>query len=435
MARGAPAGAARPRLQPGRAPGACGSLGLCSASRRGGGRPSVPAAGAEKAGVKRQTPPPSVAPRAAAPARARALSRLLSCRPSRLPSSPPPGRQQAGRLGHLWLAAALLAPALALAKPPVVDRCVVPGRSGGNLDLTCQLARSALANALPDRAPLALAYQPVGTGALVFNEAARNSILHQGAVVAFSTGTLVNLAQGHFGRHTPASVQWVAALALDHAVVTVHRDAPWRDLPALLAELKANPSSVSFGASGTVGTQEWVKAALLARTVGVPRQALRVVGFEGNPEAIQALRDRRVQVLNYDAAEISQQLAAGAPLRVLAVLAPKRLPGPLAGVPTAIEQRVPVQWPVLRGVYASPGFDADSAAETGQALVRGLDHPELRARLTQLGLQPLGLRGEALQREVVAQWQRLHSQSQGLGLVIDSGAPPVAAGPARRPQP
>ena len=48
-----------------------------------------------------------------------------------------------------------------------------------------------------------------------------------------------------------------------------------------------------------------------------------------------ALQGGHVQVVSGDASEAEEQLKAGAKIRVLAVLADKRLPGGLANVPTA----------------------------------------------------------------------------------------------------
>jgi hypothetical protein len=45
----------------------------------------------------------------------------------------------------------------------------------------------------------------------------------------------------------------VAALAQDHGVVAVHRDAPWRTLAALLTDLRRQPAAVAFAAGGTIG--------------------------------------------------------------------------------------------------------------------------------------------------------------------------------------
>lgn len=316
-------------------------------------------------------------------------------------------------------AAVLLAASAASPVAAQVSRCVAPAKPGGGFDLTCQLVREALQPLIP---ALPISYQPGGIGALVFDEVVRDArpASPGGAeLIAFSSGTLLNLAQGRFGRRGAEAVQWVAALAIDHGVVVVHRDAPWKDLPALLETLKAQPASIAFAAGGTIGSQDWMKAALLARAAGVGPRAMRLVAFEGGGDAMQALAGRHVQVLTGDAAEVVQQLQQGAPLRVLAVLSAARLPGPLAKVPTAREQGVDVQWPILRGVYTSARTPATVVAEVARRLAEVQAREDHRARLERLGLQPVdpSVVGPSLSGHVRAEVERHRRQAIEIGLM------------------
>ncbi|MGY0195808.1 Bug family tripartite tricarboxylate transporter substrate binding protein [Leptothrix sp. BB-4] len=307
---------------------------------------------------------------------------------------------------------------------PQPTACIVPAKPGGGFDLTCQFARRAW-QAVGDELPLT--YQPGGIGAWVYRSLMRDGMRDTGAhepagpaakaLVAWSSGTLLNLAQGRFGRYEPGSLHWVASLALDHGVVAVHRDSPWRHLGELLQALKASPASIGFAAGGTIGSQDWMKAALLARAAGVSHKAIRVVAFEGGGDAVQALRGRHVQVLCGDAAELTQQLRDGAPLRVLAVLARQRLGGALASVPTAREQGVELDWPILRGVYAGPATPVATATAWGQRLLAGAMREDAVIALRQLGLDPQPLAGAALATRVEDEIVRWRQLAREFGLV------------------
>lgn len=87
---------------------------------------------------------------------------------------------------------------------------------------------------------------------------------HAGQLVAFSSGSLLNLAQGRFGPHTLGDVRWVATLAKDYGVVAVRHDSPYKTLPQLMAASKEAPGRMVFGAGGSIGSQDWMKAALAA---------------------------------------------------------------------------------------------------------------------------------------------------------------------------
>lgn len=311
------------------------------------------------------------------------------------------------------LAPWLLGGLAAAARPAAALQCVVPAKAGGGFDITCRLAQQALATAMPG---MPAVYQPGGIGALVFNEVVAGRRATARELIAFSSGTLLMLAQGRLGRHPVDAVRWLAGLALDHGVVAVHRDAPWRRLPELLQALAANPAAVIFAGGGTLGSQDWVKSARLARAAGVGHRAFRFVAFEGGGDALQALRGRHVQVLAGDAAELSEPLRQGQPLRLLAVLSERRLAGPLAAVPTAREQGVDLVWPILRGVYAALAMPAAEAEAWSRQLLAGQRAPAYAEALQGYSLQALPLAGEALAREVGAQWAGYQRDAVEFGL-------------------
>lgn len=59
--------------------------------------------------------------------------------------------------------------------------------------------------------------------------------------MAFSSGSLLNIAQGRFGPHPVQAVRWIATLGTDYGVVAVHRDSPHQSLPQLV-ELREAPT-------------------------------------------------------------------------------------------------------------------------------------------------------------------------------------------------
>lgn len=321
-----------------------------------------------------------------------------------------------------WLLGLALAPSLGrtrsnapAAPAPSALHCVVPAKPGGGFDLTCQLLREALAS---PPGPPAVVYHPGGIGALAYREVVQGLRPHPRELLAFSSGTLLNLAQGRFGPWRPERIRWVAGFARDHGVVAVHAASGWKTLGQLLDALRAAPSSVAFAAGGTIGSQDWMKAALLAQAAGVSHKSLRVVAFEGGGDALQALQGRHVQVLCGDAAELSLAPGALAGLRLLAVLSQQRLQGPLADVPTAVEQGIDVTWPILRGVYASADFPAAELQAWEERLRRALASADHQARVRGRGLQPLALSGTALEREVGEQLSRFGELAERFGVTV-----------------
>ncbi|MCC4119048.1 tripartite tricarboxylate transporter substrate binding protein, partial [Aromatoleum toluclasticum] len=59
---------------------------------------------------------------------------------------------------------------------------------------------------------------------------------------------------------------------------------------------------------GSVGSQDWMKSALIAREAGVNYKKMRYVAFEGGGEAMTALMGGHVQAYTGDASEVAAHL-------------------------------------------------------------------------------------------------------------------------------
>ena len=264
------------------------------------------------------------------------------------------------RTPRILAAALAVAAGAAFAGPLDKTECIAPAKPGGGFDLTCKLAQSSLLDGKFIADPMRVSYMPGGIGAVAYNAIVAQRPAEANTIVAFSGGSLLNLAQGKFGRYSENDVRWLAAVGTDYGAVIVRADSPLKSLKDLVAAIKADPSKVVFGAGGTVGSQDWMKAALTARAAGLDHKAMRFVAFEGGGEAATALQGGHIQVYSGDAADAVEQMRAGSRIRLLAGMADKRLEGELADVPTAKEQGFDIEWPIIRGFYLGPKVsDAD----------------------------------------------------------------------------
>ncbi len=249
---------------------------------------------------------------------------------------------------------------VSLAGPLDKTECIAAAKPGGGFDLTCKLAQAALMQGKYIADPMRISYMPGGIGAVAYNTIIAQRPAEANTLVAYSGGSLLNIAQGKFGRYNENDVRWVSAVGSDFGAVIVAENSPFKSLKDLVAAVKADPTKVVFGAGGSIGSQDWMKAALTARAAGLSPKSMRFVAFEGGGEASTALQGGHVQVYSGDASEAEEQIKAGAKIRVLAVMSDKRLEGSLAGVPTAKEQGMDVEWPIIRGYYVGPKVsDAD----------------------------------------------------------------------------
>ena len=304
-------------------------------------------------------------------------------------------------------------------RPARQDRVHRPGQAGRRLwDLTCKLAQSALTDGKYISSPMRVSYMPGGIGAVAYNAIVAQRPAEANTIVAFSGGSLLNLAQGKFGRYTENDVRWLAAVGTDYGAVIVAEASPFKTMADLVAAVKADPTKVVFGAGGTVGSQDWMKAALTAKAAGLDPKSMRFVAFEGGGEAITALQGGHVQVYSGDASEAEEQIKAGAKIRVLAVMSDKRLEGGLAKVPTAKEQGMDIEWPIIRGFYLGPKVsDADYKTwiVTFDKMMATPEFAKLRSERSLFPFAKTGADLDAFVKERVGYYRKLAAD---LGLAV-----------------
>lgn len=112
-------------------------------------------------------------------------------------------------------------------------------------------------------------YMPGGVGAVAYNAVVAQRPGDAGTLVAWSSGSLLNLAQGKFGRFDEGAVRWLAAVGTSYGAIAVKSDSPYKNLDDLVKALKADPSKVVIGSGGTVGSQDWMQTALIAKAAGI----------------------------------------------------------------------------------------------------------------------------------------------------------------------
>ncbi|KXU34596.1 tricarboxylic transporter [Ventosimonas gracilis] len=300
---------------------------------------------------------------------------------------------------------------------PRRPECIAPAAPGGGFDLTCKLAQTALVQEKHLSNPMRVTYMPGGIGAVAYNAVVAQRPKDPGTIVAFSSGSLLNLAQGKFGRFDENAVKWLAAVGTSYGAIVVRKDAPWQTLPELIEALKQDPSQVVIGSGGTVGSQDWMQVALLARVAGVDPHKLRYVAMEGGGELATALLGGHIKVASTDISDSIPHVQSG-DMRILAVLADERLPGATTeNIPTAKEQGVDVSWPVVRGFYVGPKVsdkDYQWWKNTFDQLLASEDFAKLREERE---LYPFALSGEELDAFVKQQVAQYRELAQEFGLI------------------
>jgi putative tricarboxylic transport membrane protein len=321
------------------------------------------------------------------------------------------------QLRFLALAAGLATAMNAMAFEPSKPECIAPAKPGGGFDLTCRIVSNGFKDAGLMEVPMAVTFMPGGVGAVAYNHINASRRDDGNALVAFSSGSLLNIAQGKFGRNLDENAaRWVGAAGVDYGAVIVKADAPWNTLEELVEDVKKDPSKFVLGAGGGVGSQDWMKAAILMKSVGVDPKSMRYVAYEGGGEATAALMGGHIQIYPGDVGEMVGQMEAGK-LKMLAVMAPNRLEGEFAAIPTAKEAGFDAEWTILRGYYLGPDVSDDAYDYWAAQFEKAYENDAFIKTVEDKGLMPFKMSGEEFDAYVKGRVGYMRDLAKDAGLI------------------
>lgn len=306
--------------------------------------------------------------------------------------------------------------ASALAYEPSKPTCIAPAKPGGGFDLTCRVVATGFEKAGLLKTPMAVTFMPGGVGAVAYNHINNVRPNDGDTLVAFSSGSLLNLAQGKFGKDLDENdARWVGTAGVDYGAIMVKADAPWQTLAELVDDMRKDPSAFVLGAGGGVGSQDWMKAAILMKASSIDPKKMRYVAYEGGGEAIAALMGGHIKVYPGDIGEMKGQLEAGK-VRVLAVMSPQRLEGEFANIPTAQEQGFDAEWTIMRGYYLGPKVSDDAYQYWSEQFAKAYKSDAFNKEVAEKGLMPFSMYGEELDKYVKVRVQDMRELAKAAGL-------------------
>ncbi len=294
--------------------------------------------------------------------------------------------------------------------------CIAPANAGGGWDLTCRSVGEVLRQLDLSPGLVRTTNLPGAGGGVAFANAVAQRDEDPTVLIAASPSTTLRLAQGQYGSLTEDDVRWVGAVGAEYGVLAVAADAPWHTLPELLDAWRADPGSIVVSGGSAVAGQDHMKVLLLVHAAGIDPRMIRYVPFDGGGEAMTALLGGFVQVFSGEASEVEGQIAAGR-MRVITVLAPQRVEGRLADVPTAHEAGLDVDWVTWRGFYVPGGIGDVRYREWVDIMRKVGTSPEWEAARKRNRLDPFFMVGDDFEAFVKKQVKDFREMSRDIGLL------------------
>ncbi len=173
-----------------------------------------------------------------------------------------------------------------------------------------------------------------------------------------------------FSRVTP-----IARLTTELPVLVVPASSRYRSLAAFAADLKAKPAAVPI-AGGGAGGVDHVCAAMIARAVGLDPSVLLYQPMASGADVLAAVAGGQVAAAVSGYGEMKDGLASGR-LRALGITSKRST----YGLPSMVEQGVPVELGNWRGVFGAAGLSTGQAAALRDAVQRATAQPSWKEAL------------------------------------------------------
>ena len=306
-----------------------------------------------------------------------------------------------------FLAAALLLaaspfmalPAAAQDKPPL--KILVGFPPGGSADVIARLIGDAIRD---DFSTVTVENRP-GAGGRIALTAVKNAKPDGQTVIILPSGPMVlfphvykKLDYDAVKDFTPVS----QIAAFQFGVVSGPATGA-KTVAEMLAKAKADPKADTYGSPG-LGTLPHFMGVLMEQSAGVP---FTHVPFQGGAPANTALLGGHIGY-KFDVVSETAELHRGGKVRIIAVTGDKRDPQ-VPEVPTLKESGVNMVATAWFAMYGPAGLPPPVLAKLERAVSAAVKKPEMQAKMTSLGYDPIGSTSAdlaAAQRADLARWEK-----------------------------
>ena len=283
---------------------------------------------------------------------------------------------------------------------------VVPFVAGGTTDTVARLIAQRITDNWPQ--PAIVNNRPGGGSTIGTNLVAKAA--PDGHTVLVTTiAFAINASLQKLPYDTLQDFTAVTEIATIPLMLVVHPSVPVTNLKEFIALTKTQPGGLDYASSGP-GTSTHLAAEMFKAMAGVN---LVHVPFKGNAEVLNALLGGHVKVHFGQVASTLQHVRNGA-LRVLAVTTEKRL-AVLPDIPTIAELGYPsYEISSWQGVFVPAGTPKEIIAKLNGEIVRMLNTPEVRGRISREGADPIGSSPEQFAERLkseITKWSKVIKSS------------------------
>ena len=306
---------------------------------------------------------------------------------------------------------ALTTAATAQDYPTRAVRLIIPFAPGGSVDIVARLVAAKLSDRLRQQV---IPDNRGGAGGIIAMEQAVKAPADGYTIVLVSLAHAGNPSIYKVNYDPVRSVAFVASLGNGASVLTVHPSVPAHSVKELIALAKSKPGDYAFAHAG-VGSFTHTASVLFAMMANI--NVVQIPFKGGGPAMIDVMGGHSHLLMNSYLASVPH-IRSGK-LRPLGVTELQRW-SELPDVPTLDEAGVKgfdvSSWYALMGPANLP---RDKVMAINRAVVQGLEAPDVRAKLIEMGTRPATGTPEQLAAFVDREIKRWAPVVKATGLKID----------------
>jgi len=264
-------------------------------------------------------------------------------------------------------------------------RFVVPYPAGGPLDTVARLLGQKVSESL--KQPVIVDNRPGAGGNIGAEYVARSARADGYTILLASLSLATNVSLMKLSFDPRRDLAAIGGITTFPNVLLVSSQDPARRLQDIVSRARTDPGKLTYGSSGP-GTSSHLAGELLSVAAGIQ---LVHVPYKGSGAVYPDLIARRVTML-FDLAGSASGHIKGGQVKPLAMTG-KRRANALPDVPTFAESGFPgFEFGAWLGLFAPNGTPKEIVGRLEEAMLRSIETPEMKNRLSQLGGEPIPAR-------------------------------------------
>ncbi|HEY1287253.1 MAG TPA: tripartite tricarboxylate transporter substrate binding protein [Burkholderiales bacterium] len=283
------------------------------------------------------------------------------------------------------LVALFAASAFGQAFPTRPVTMIVPYAAGGSADVVARPVAAEMGKILGENVVVEL--RPGAGGNIGAEYVARSARADGYTILLASLSLATNVSLMKLSFDPRKDLAAIGGITTFPNVLLVSSQDPARSLQDIVSRARTDPGKLTYGSSGP-GTSSHLAGELLSVAAGIQ---LVHVPYKGSGAVYPDLIARRVTLL-FDLAGSASGHIKGGQVKALAMTG-KRRANALPDVPTFIESGFPgFEFGAWLGLFAPSETPKEIVGRLEQAVLRSIETPEMKNRLSQLGGEPIPAR-------------------------------------------